>query len=125
MAGIIIDVFIIALLVGGISYGFLISRRVQRLMAMLQELEPAVREFSMAVDKSEESVNQMRQSLNEDVQTANAPEEGVRAEAAGEPAFAFSTRRNNDQRIPGVRIVKDKQDLVRQFFDMLSSERRV
>jgi hypothetical protein len=124
MAGTVTDIFIMALLVGGIGYGFLISRRVQRLMAMLQELEPAVREFSMAVDKSEESVSQMRQSLNEDVLTATAPEEGARAEAAGEPALAFSTRRTNGQRIPGVRIVKDKQDLVRQFFDMLSSERR-
>jgi hypothetical protein len=125
MAGIITNIFIIALLVGGIGYGVLISRKVQRLMAMLQELEPAVREFSMAVDKSEESVSQMRQSLNEGVLTASATEEAGRTNGAGESAFAFSTRRNNGQRIPGVRIVKDKQDLVRQFFDMLSSERRV
>ncbi len=118
MAATITDIFIIALLVGGIGYGVLISHRVQRLMATLQELEPAVREFSMAVDKSESSVSEMRQNLQDKVLT------DMEAEAAEEPAPTFSTRRYNAQRIPGVRVVRDKQDLVRRFFETSRAEKR-
>jgi hypothetical protein len=125
MAAMITDIFIIALLVGGIGYGVLISRRVQRLMATLKELEPAVREFSVAVDKSEASVTEMRQNLEEGMLAAAAPEpEEPAGEAEGDPMPAFSTRRYNAQRIPGVRVVRDKQDLVRRFFETTRAEKR-
>ena len=122
MAAMITDIFIIALLVGGIGYGVLISHRVQRLMATLKELEPAVREFSVAVDKSETSVSQMRETLENRAVADTAPD--TKAETAEEPAPAFSTRRYNAQRIPGVRVVRDKQDLVRRFFETSRSEKR-
>ncbi len=124
MAAMITDIFIIALLVGGIGYGVLISHRVQRLMATLKELEPAVREFSVAVDKSETSVIQMRQSLAERAAADATPETKAETETSDEPAPAFSTRRHNAQRIPGVRVVRDKQDLVRRFFETSRSEKR-
>ncbi len=124
MAAMITDIFIIVLLVGGIGYGVLVSRRVQRLMATLQELEPAVREFSVAVDKSEASVSQMRQNLEEGALADPGPEPEAEIESEEEPAPAFSTRRYNAQRIPGVRVVRDKQDLVRRFFDVSRTEKR-
>jgi hypothetical protein len=123
MAAMITDVFIITLLVGGIGYGVLVSRRVQHLMAALQELGPAVQEFSTAVDKSEASVSQMRRGLDEGALTPTKHEDAI-AEAAGEPETSFSTRRHSAHRIPGVRIVRDKQELVRRFFDASRSETR-
>lgn len=128
MAATITDILIIALLAGSIGYGVLISRKVQVLMATLQELEPLVREFSTAVDKSEVSVSQMRKTLEE---TGPAPAEqgdedlDDEANATSENGPAFASRRVSQRRLPGVQVVRNKQDLVRRFFETSRTESRV
>ncbi|MDK3016704.1 flagellar motor switch protein [Pseudodonghicola flavimaris] len=127
MAAMITDLLIILLLIGGIGYGIMISRRVQRLMTSLQELEPLVRAFSEAVDKSETSVAALRQNLDarQAATTEATPEEPAAAPDA-EPAFA--SRRHATEparpRLPGVQVVRNKQDLVRRFFETSRTESR-
>ena len=113
----IIDGVIIVLLMGSITYGYLVSRKVRLLMATLRELEPLVDEFSSAVDKSQTSVAQMRRNIEvaeELPQLLVAPEEAT-----------FSTRRAapSAPEIPGLRRVRDKKELVRAFFDTADTAR--
>ncbi len=116
MAATLTDIFIIALLLGAIGYGWYVSRKVQVLMAALKEMEPLVKEFSSAVDKTEDSVNQLKLNLEEPVQPEMTEEE------EDEPMFA--TRRQPAHKIPGARVVRNKQDLVRRFFETSRSETR-
>lgn len=116
MAATLTDIVIIVLLAGSIGYGWYVSRKVQVLMAALQQLEPLVEQFSTAVDKSEESVHQLKLNLQEPPQ----PEPMV--EDDDEPMF--STRRQSGHKIPGVQVVRNKQDLVRRFFETSRSEKR-
>ncbi len=118
MAATITDILIIVLLAGSVGYGVMISRRVQKLMASLEELEPLVREFSEAVDKSETSVNALRDNLAEGLAAQDE------AATGDDSAPAFSSRRQQ-RRLPGVQVVRDKQDLVRRFFETSRSESRV
>lgn len=118
MAATLTDIFIIALLLGAIGYGWYVSRKVQVLMAALKEMEPLVKEFSHAVDKTEDSVHQLRLNLEEPQQ----PEREQVDEEDDEPMFA--TRRQPAHKIPGARVVRDKQDLVRRFFETSRSETR-
>ena len=119
MAATLTDIFIIALLFGAIGYGWFVSRKVQVLMAALKEMEPLVKEFSMAVDKTEDSVNQLKLNLEEPQQPKAAMADLFEDD---EPMFA--TRRQPAQKIPGARVVRDKQDLVRRFFETSRSESR-
>ncbi len=119
MAATITDILIILLLAGSVGYGVMISRRVQRLMASLEELEPLVREFSQAVDKSESSVNALRDNLAEGL--AAQHDEPVEDD---DDTPAFSSRRQAQRRLPGVKVVRGKQDLVRRFFETSRSESR-
>ncbi|MGD9862219.1 MAG: flagellar motor switch protein [Pseudodonghicola sp.] len=124
MAATITDFLIIVLLAGSIGYGVMISRRVQKLMASLEELEPLVRAFSDAVDKSESSVAALRQNLDASLAAA-APQPEAETVAETEAAPAFASRRHAPQRrLPGVQVVRDKQDLVRRFFETSRSESR-
>lgn len=118
MAATITDALIILLLVGSVGYGIMLSRRVQRLMASLEELEPLVQAFSDAVDKSETSVNALRDNLADGLaaQEAAVPQE--------DESPAFHTRRQTQRRLPGVQVVRGKQDLVRRFFETSRSESR-
>lgn len=109
MAATLTDIFIIALLLGAIGYGWYVSRKVQVLMAALKDMEPLVKEFSSAVDKTEDSVNQLKLNLEEPQQQPMVEEED------DEPMFA--TRRQPAHKIPGARVVRNKQDLVRRFFE--------
>ncbi|MDC0739415.1 flagellar motor switch protein [Cognatishimia sp. SS12] len=118
MVATLTDILIITLLAGSIGYGWYVSRKVQILMAALKDMEPLVQQFSMAVDKSEESVNQLKLNLNEPPQPAPAVEE----DEEDEPVF--STRRYPAQKIPGVQVVRNKQDLVRRFFETSRTETR-
>lgn len=115
MAAMIVNFVIVLLLVGGITYGLILSRKVRSLVAILQELEPAVRAFSVAVDKSEAAVSQLHTDLDAKVDDA------AQADVA---SFAFSSRREPVSRVSGVRLVRDKQELVRQFFETTRSEGR-
>ncbi|GAA6209886.1 hypothetical protein NBRC116601_31790 [Cognatishimia sp. WU-CL00825] len=122
MAATLTDMVIIVLLAGSIGYGWYISRKVQVLMAALQELEPLVNAFSTAVDKSEESVNQLKLNLEEPQQPVST-QHMLAEEDDDEPMFA--TRRAPEHKIPGVQVVRNKQDLVRRFFDASRSESKV
>lgn len=116
MVAVITDAVIVALLIGGIVYAHMVNRRVKRLVAVLHELEPAVREFSRAVDKSEASVSQMQRSLTEASSDRATARTAQKADGTAENAL-FSSRRVADVRDMGVKVMRDKQDLVRQFFD--------
>ncbi|MEE2945437.1 MAG: flagellar motor switch protein [Pseudomonadota bacterium] len=116
MAATLTDLFIILLLLGAIGYGWYVSRKVQVLMGALKEMEPLVKEFSSAVDKTEDSVNQLKLNLEEPSMPA------VEVDEEDEPMF--STRRQPAHKIPGARVVRNKQDLVRRFFETSRSESR-
>ena len=113
MAATLTDIVIIALLTGAIAYGYYVSRKVQVLMGALKDLEPLINEYSQAVDKSEASVAAMRENL--ETRPAFVEDE------EDEPMFA--TRRQARATIPGVQVVRDKQDLVRRFFEASRTER--
>lgn len=123
----IIDGVIIVLLIGSITYGYLVSRKVRLLMATLKELEPLVDEFSSAVDKSQSSVAQMRENISVAEQSAQ-PEPAPVPEPAPAPRTeeaAFSSRRGTPPapEMPGLRRVRDKKELVRAFFDSADTAR--
>lgn len=120
MAAIVTDILIILMLAGGIAYAFVVNRRVKRLMGLLRELEPAVQQFSLAVDKSEASVAQMQQSLTKGIADAEQAE----ADRAATEEVRFSSRRETTARDVGVRVIRDKQDMVRRFFDVSRREGR-
>ena len=118
MIATIIDGVIILLLMGSIGYGYMVSRRVRALTAMLKDLEPLVEEFSSAVNKSENSVSQMRESIDAVERSARAEAKFVQAEEANSAA-AFASRRAAAPTpdVPGLRVMRDKKDLVRKFFE--------
>lgn len=120
MAATITDALIILLLAGSVGYGMMLSRRVQRLMASLEELEPLVQAFSDAVDKSETSVNALRDNLTDGI----AAQETAAAQEQEQDTPAFHSRRQAQRRLPGVQVVRGKQDLVRRFFDTSRTESR-
>jgi hypothetical protein len=82
-------------------------------MGALKDLEPLINEYSQAVDKSEASVAAMRENLETRPVFVEDEED--------EPMFA--TRRQARATIPGVQVVRDKQDLVRRFFEASRTER--
>lgn len=112
MAATLTDLLIIALLTGAIAYGYYVSRKVHVLMGALKELEPLINEYSQAVDKSEASVAAMKQNLEARPMVEDDEDEPM-----------FATRRQSRAKIPGVQVVRDKQDLVRRFFDASRAER--
>lgn len=120
MAAMIIDAVIILMLAGGIVFAWVVNSRVKRLMNLMHELEPTVQQFSLAVDKSEHSVAQMQRSLAEGLTE--------REEAREEPKIKeplFTTGRVTETRDVGVRVIRNKQDLVRRFFDVPRAESQV
>ena len=119
MVAMITDALIIFLLIGGIVFAYIVNARVNKLMLVLRELKPAVREFSSAVDRSEASVLKMKEEFT-------AKETQVRTNENAEGAPQFSTRRANaEMRDIGVQVIRNKQDLVRQFFDLPRTQRQV
>ena len=114
----IIDSVIILLLFGSITYGYIVSRKVRMLMAILKDLEPLVEEFSSAVDKSQDSVSQMRDNIEVAEQVQHTEPE-MEPELAQQTAF--SSRRAAPVETPGLRVMRDKKELVRAFFDTQST----
>ena len=115
MMATIIDSLIVVLLIGSIGYGYVVSMKLRKLTATLKQLEPLVEQFSSAVDKSEQSVHHMRESI-ETAQRAPAPPE--------ETAASFASRRATKQAPAernGVRVVRDKKEMVRAFFENSSA----
>ena len=132
MLAMIIDTIIILLLIGSIAYGYTVSRKVRTLVATLEELEPLVDAFSSAVDKSEQSVHHMRENIDVAERTPQPqPQPEPEPERRGRWEFhdapeeaAFSSRRAAPE-MPGLRVVKDKQDLVRKFFENTGATAKV
>lgn len=125
MAG-FVDGLIIILLAATMAYGFVISWKVQRLMAMLKDLEPLVVAFSNAVDKSEESVETMRANLDG---SATQQQAKMRETMAEEPTPeedkpTFASRRVQRQKMSGVQVVRDKKEMVRMFFEATRADAR-
>ena len=60
----LIDLAILAGLVGAITYGVVLSRRILRLQNALLELAPALQSFCDAVDQSERSVSEIRREAD-------------------------------------------------------------
>ena len=126
MAASIIDGFIIVLLAAAIGYGFFISMKVRRLMAVLEELGPLVDAFSSAVDKTEYSVDVMKESLEAGLVQENETRqtESVSGMSEETGTLPFSSSRNSRPKIAGMQIVRDKKDLVRMFFETSRAESR-
>lgn len=122
MMATIIDGVIIVLLVGSIAYGYSVSRKVRQLMATLKELEPLVDEFSLAVDKTEHSVHLMRENI-EVAEQVQEPQVQAAPQAPAEAAFSSRRSAQEAAEVPGLRVMRDKKDLVRKFFETSSTAR--
>ncbi|MBA96747.1 MAG: flagellar motor switch protein [Sulfitobacter sp.] len=124
MVATIIDSLIVVLLIGSIGYGYMVSMKLRHLMATLKELQPLVEEFSSAVDKSEQSVNNMRENIEVAQRKPEPVEEPTPAERQpGAAAFASRrapTKPDGPERT-GVRVVRDKKEMVRAFFENSSA----
>lgn len=118
----IVDTVTILLLIGSITYGYLVSRKVRHLMLTLKELEPLVEAFSTAVDKSEYSVELMR----ENIEQANRQPEYILEPEPQETRAAFSSRRDpytQPREVAGLHKVRDKKEMVRAFFETSGTAR--
>lgn len=118
----IVDTVTILLLIGSITYGYLVSRKVRHLMLTLKELEPLVEAFSTAVDKSEYSVELMR----ENIEQAHRPPEYVPKPEPQDTRAAFSSRREahaQPREVAGLHKVRDKKEMVRAFFESSGAAR--
>lgn len=119
MIATIIDSVIVLLLIGSIGYGYIVSMKLRKLMATLKQLEPLVEEFSTAVDKSEQSVSHMRESIETAKRTSVADQDPP-ASPQELSSASFASRRAakpEEKARPGVRVVRDKKELVKAFFE--------
>lgn len=60
-----VDVFILSLLLCSLGYGYILSRRLEKLRRVLIDLKPALDAFSDAVDQSQRSVAEMKEVSND------------------------------------------------------------
>ena len=124
MVATIIDSLIVVLLIGSIGYGYMVSMKLRHLMATLKELQPLVEEFSSAVDKSEQSVHNMRENI-EVAQREPEPADEPKPVERQPNAAAFASRRaltkSEGPERTGVRVVRDKKEMVRAFFENSSA----
>ncbi len=142
MMTILINAAILAMLAATLAYGLMITRRVNRLMAVLAEMGPLVEEFSAAVDKSERSVRDMKSAAVEADAASPAPERPAPADARDAaaalaaqraPATAsaaaptthgdaptFTSRRR--QPVAGMTRISGKTELVKSFFERSRSQ---
>ena len=110
----LINAIILVSLVGLMAYGVVITRRVKKLMLVLEEMEPLVVAFSAAVDKSQLSVEEMKDAVAE-AQKAPALEPTPAQEPA--PALTFNSRRAAPKAPMGLTRVAGKAELVKSFFE--------
>ncbi|WP_299877588.1 flagellar motor switch protein [uncultured Sulfitobacter sp.] len=128
----LIDVVIIVLLIGSIGYGYTVSRKVRYLMNALQDMETLVVQFSSAVEKSEHSVYQMRENIKvaetlPQKQRQQEEEQALQAafSSGRRPAAAARSAPDHFAERPGLVVMRDKEDLVRKFFDNSPATSRV
>ncbi|MFD2739537.1 hypothetical protein ACFSUD_08160 [Sulfitobacter aestuarii] len=98
------DIIIMALLIAALIYCFVLSRRMERLRAALEEVGPALEVFSEAVDLSQETVAEMRQASEELSARTGTASRGQETKAAAREGAA------PDQ----------KDTLVSGFYDMVN-----
>jgi hypothetical protein len=67
-----VNYLIVALLVCVLVYGFILSRRIDKLWKALADIGPALMEFSGAVDRTEKSVEGM-QKVSDDIASGRRP----------------------------------------------------
>ncbi|MGR3571013.1 flagellar motor switch protein [Brevirhabdus sp.] len=119
----LIDVAIIALLIGTLVYAWVVDRRVRGMMAALRDLEPMVGSFSAAVDRSESSVSALR-SMGRGL---GAPGASGAAATGADPARSTTTEAKAEAGAPagakarGVYSMPVKSELVRGFFETVRS----
>lgn len=115
----LIDIAILVLLVGTLTYAWVVDRRVRVLMAALRDLEPMIGSFSAAVDKSESAVSALRAAGEQaaDVRGRRQREPEVSRDAARGEAPSFRTTRERPTRPAGTASVSGKSELVRGFFE--------
>ncbi|GAA4228904.1 flagellar motor switch protein [Sagittula sp. NFXS13] len=101
----LIDIAILVLLVGTLTYAWLVDRRVRTLMHVLREMEPMIGDFSAAVDRSESSVSALR-SLGQKAEPERQREEP-----------SFRSTRERPKRPAGATKATGKSELVRGFFE--------
>ncbi|ANT63193.1 MULTISPECIES: flagellar motor switch protein [Roseobacteraceae] len=111
----LIDIAILVLLVGTLTYAWVVDRRVRVLMAALKDLEPMIGSFSAAVDKSESTVTALR-SAGEQVADQRARRQRE-PEVSRDEAPSFRTTRERPSRPNGTASVSGKSELVRGFFE--------
>lgn len=116
----ITDTVILVLLMGSILYGWLISRRVQRLMDVLRDMEPLVNSYSAAVDQSASAVTEMKTQIElAEKQEQAALAAQAQEQEAPEPedaSFVSQRAAARPRNVPGLQRVGGKQELVRMFF---------
>lgn len=110
------NLLILVLLAGVMGYAMLLSRRVGRLMAALEQLGPMVSAFSAAVDKSEQSVAELKGAADEALRGAaqTAAAETAALQEAVAPVSFQSVRRRP---VAGMTRLSGKSDLVKSFFE--------
>lgn len=117
----ILDIAIIALLIGTLIYALIVDRRVRILMSALREIEPMIGNFSEAVDRSEKSVSVLR-SLGQNLNSIGTRSPSAREkDEASEPQTRFQTSREKPVRTGNVNTVPLKSELVRGFFETIRS----
>lgn len=110
----LINAIILVSLGGLMAYGVLITRRVKKLMLVLEEMEPLVTAFSAAVDKSQESVDRMKDAV---AASREAPSPDPAPSQGAAPTLTFNSRRSGPKSPMGLTRVTGKAELVKSFFD--------
>ncbi|MCA0964111.1 flagellar motor switch protein [Salipiger bermudensis] len=114
---VVIDIAILVLLVGTLTYAWVVDRRVRNLMRVLREMEPMIGTFSEAVDRSESTVSVLR-SLGQQAEPKARPQREREREpemTRAEPSFR--TSRERPSRPAGATKASGKSELVRGFFE--------
>lgn len=104
----LVEVAILALLLSGIGYGFVLSRRLEKLSRALVEFGPALAAFSAAVDRSEQSVNELR-------------EESVRLKSVAANA---NRSVDTDKITEGLTQTDDREVLINSLMEIVRGRRR-
>lgn len=111
----VIDIAILVLLVGTLTYAWVVDRRVRTLMRVLREMEPMIGNFSEAVDRSESTVSVLR-SLGQEAEPKPRPQREREPEMT-RPEPSFRTTRERPARPAGATKASGKSELVRGFFE--------
>ena len=120
-----INALILVLLVGTISYIYLVDLRVRKLLSALNSLEPMVGQFSEAVNRSETSLKDFKSTTSPTKsapQKVKRPKEPAKGQSA-ENNLSFESNRKSAQTHVGRITLPGKTELVRSFFETARSQK--